>query len=370
MHEETAQIIMHLEDILSLSLWTNRRDKYRNIGNKFDSKFIPAVGGLSFLTLSATIGTTIFSSINETVGTIGGIGSGLAGLFAFTRLPNILYGNGRFHAHSRGRKLAKDVYAMTKMYDRKVRVERLIEQLKKSGKSFTPAEWEHINSVISNIKSTIKTMTNRQKNRKEISTYNTFYQEIQSKRDSEIALRKISRKMARKRSKLWDKVKYPDLLARSAASKEVEKLMGPAWEQLSWLIDPKKTKESITENTEIDKNKDTTSPERITVNHGGYTFENTKHGLLIPGTQSHFKDESSSHEKVYRGEWDPDVIEGIKKDFDYLDFSRFIGIFDDLLTALQKLAPKTKQKILPPPRFSWSNIFTRGSQQHYSKDIL
>src|SRR5690606_15197170 len=78
MHEETAQIIMHLEDILSLSLWTNRRDKYRNIGNKFDSKFIPAVGGLSFLTLSATIGTTIFSSINETVGTIGGIGSGLA----------------------------------------------------------------------------------------------------------------------------------------------------------------------------------------------------------------------------------------------------------------------------------------------------
>jgi hypothetical protein len=338
-----TQMIEYMQNILSLAKWTNRRDRFRYIGDKLDKKFYPFVAVSSFITVSVAAAVMISTLPNLAIK--GLVGSGLAGLFVtLARTPNLLYGNGRYHGFTRGRKVVKDVLAFIEMCHLVFSIENLVKELKKNHTTtkITSAELKHMEKISSEIKKVIETMKKRGQKRNKVSTYAKLYQQTAENNQSERRLGRITRKVVRSRVAQLDE-EFGQLAAFENASKQLKEIIGSAWEDLAYLIDPKKK-----------------PPKTERVEEFGREFESLSSGILVPaGTEGRVckynLDKNLGEECL-----NPALIKWIGGNFRKLDFPELLKKIENLVPQLERLAQPSRE--LPPPECpDFSIIDGKGS---------
>lgn len=303
-------LINHYRDALSHIRLVNKRDRLRYVGNKLEKYLIPGATLAGVASVALTFVYGIGSGL--LVGTLLGLAT------AVLRYPNVLFGNGRYHAFKKRQYEAIKVYALTKTFDRIVSIQEL---LKHPSTKLTPEQRQNIQDITQKIVEELYAIEKRRNKRKKTDKFEKITKETEESSRNIKKLRKSNDHFLSERSPNIEE-KYLNKLSLVNAIKDLEQLLGPVFkEHLSYLLDPNRDKIPYEENEKFEGTHKTPS---------GTTYVKPKGlPLYIP------REEYENHQK----KWDARVINGIQQHFDKLDdFSGgLLKIFQDLSKKLDQV---------------------------------
>lgn len=367
-----TQLVQQIHDAASHAILFNQQDRHRYVGDILETKYFPLATFAIMEGAGATLGSPMGNGWAIAGGTLVGVVAHL------TRFPNLLFGNGRYHGFSRGRKKTNDLYLIGKITDRYLTSQHLIDQLE-NGKfaPLTQAEksacLEGIDIIIDNLGKTEK--RNDKRNKTEFYADNTT--RMEEAKDDVQKLKKLTRRHRIKR-KEHIKYKIRDLFAGTRSAKEAGEAFGKTGaSELAYLVDPNREKPSEeNKETQIRKPDDKQEQEQqIFLLFGKQYIE--QNGLLVPLQDSKNakeetpqldddsqQDRTKSDEQKYRN-WDPEVLDIIHKKVKSAEnFAiSYQRLFKDLHDRISVLPVREISKNPARERGWFPPIFRRSSQQ-------